>query len=186
MVEKVTIWHYLEPFLDNRESLHLADISKRLKKPHPTVRQQLNYFEKLGILIKSYKGRLTLYKLNRTNPLIIDYLSMSEKEKTLMKSRENLILTELILFLHNHLTEQNTSLIFGSASADFKKANDIDLLITGTFNKDELKSFEKMYNIAIHLINAKDLNSISETLKEEILKKHLIIHGSEAITKWLI
>jgi len=39
MVKKVSIWSTLEPLLYS-EPLHLAEISKKLKKPHTTVRKQ--------------------------------------------------------------------------------------------------------------------------------------------------
>ena len=47
MVEKVTKWSYLLPFLNTREKLHLLQISRELKQNHATVRKYLNYFEKV-------------------------------------------------------------------------------------------------------------------------------------------
>ena len=64
-----TKYSYLEPFLTTRESLHLLDISRKLKENHATVRKYLNKFEKQGILKKEIKGRLTLYKLNPAHHL---------------------------------------------------------------------------------------------------------------------
>ena len=61
MVIKVTTTVVLEPFLNEPlDKLHLADISRQINQPHPTVRQHLNYLEQQGILIKEIKGRNTL------------------------------------------------------------------------------------------------------------------------------
>lgn len=176
----------MEPFLYTREYLHLAEISKKLKKPHSSVRKYLNFFEKKGILIKDLKGRLTLYKLNINSPIIIDYLTLVEKEKLIKQCNKDLLINELTSFLHNNLNESNKALIFGSATIDTKKSNDIDLLITGKINEDIINKFEKKFNVKIHLINVKNLKTITQSLKTEIMKKHLIIQGSEKIIKWLI
>lgn len=181
----MTKWNYLEPFLYTREYLHLRDISRKLKKPHASVRKYLNIFEKEGILNKEIKGRLTLYKINIEHPNIIEYLTIAEKEKLLKELRKNLILNELIKKIHETTTEDNKILIFGSAATEYKKANDIDILITGRSTL-KIKEIENKLNIKIHLINTTNLNNITETLKKEIRKKHLIIEGSEEIIKWLI
>jgi len=34
MVNKLTIWSFLEPLLYSQEFLHLAEISRELKSPH--------------------------------------------------------------------------------------------------------------------------------------------------------
>ena len=64
MVKKVSIWSILEPLLYS-EPKHLAEISKELKKPHTTVRKQLEIFEKMGLIEKEKKDRQTLYKLKK-------------------------------------------------------------------------------------------------------------------------
>ncbi len=187
MVKIITIWSYLEPFLYTKEYLHLADISKRLNKPHPTVRNYLNFFEKEGILIKEAKGRLSLYKINLDNPILVDYLVLAEKEKLMIRCKNDLLMKEIVSFLHKFLNYDNKALIFGSAVINLKKANDVDLFIIGRVNFfDKIKEFEKKFNKKIHIINLKNLNMINESLKREIAKKHLIIHGSEEIIKWLI
>ena len=186
MVRNITIWSYLEPFLKTNEPLHLADISKQLNEPHPTVRNYLNYFEKKGILIKKNKGRLTLYQINLESQNLINYLVIAEKEKLIRKTDKDLILNEIVAFLNKKLSNQK-ALIFGSATKSLKKANDVDLLIVGKINfEDELEELSKRLNVKLHLLNPLNLKSISETLKKEIIKKHLIINASEEVIRWLI
>ena len=99
MVEKLTKWSYLLPFIKTREKSHLLQISRELKQNHATVRKYLNYFEEQGILKKGYQGRLTLYWLNSEADRIIDVITIIEKENLIRKCQKNLKLNELIFKL---------------------------------------------------------------------------------------
>lgn len=179
MVEKVTKWYFLTPFLSTKESLHLLDVSRQLNKNHTVVRQHLNQFAKEGFLRISYKGRLTLYQINQEFPLKLDHLTMVEKEFLIQKSN-NLILKELISDLHN-LTSKPT-IIFGSSVTNFSKANDIDIL---TSDSESFRKIQHKYNKEIHLIKVKQLSDVKTALKNEILKQHIIVNGTEECIKWL-
>jgi DNA-binding transcriptional ArsR family regulator len=181
MVKKVSIWLTLEPLLYS-EPKHLAEIARELKKSHTTVRKQLAIFERIGLISKERKGRQTFYKLKHV-PLFIDYLTIIEKERLIKRCQEELLLKEIVKFLHKF---KNSFLIFGSAVNSLKKARDIDLLVIGKFNKKEIKVLEEKLNLKFHLINIASLKDINKSLKQEIKKKHLIIQGCEEIIKWLI
>lgn len=182
MVEMLTKWSYLLPFTKTKEKLHLLHISRELGQNHTTARQHLNYFEEQGILKKGYQGRLTLYWLNKNSDRLIDILTIIEKEKLIIKTKENLKLNELINEIQK-LTSEPT-IIFGSSVEDFLNANDIDILTTD--NKLNLKEIEKKLNLKIHLIKVESLKEIKESLRLEIIKKHLIINNTENIIKWLL
>ena len=183
MVNNITKLSVLEPLLFTQEWTHLAEISRELKMPHPTARIYLNDFEKEGVVIKKIKGRLTLYKLNYFNLIITDYIVLVEKNKLIRKCSEEILLKEIVSFLHEM---GNTSIIFGSASVDLKSANDIDLIIIGEFEKNIFKEFEKKYSIKFHLINLNKLEEMNSSLKEEIKKKHLIVNDSERTIRWML
>ena len=183
MVNNITVLSVLEPLLFKQEWTHLAEISRELKMPHPTARIYLNDFEKQGVVVKQTKGRLTLYKLNYSNPLIIDYILLVEKNRLINKTSKDVLLKEIVSFLHDI---NNPAIIFGSASLNLKNANDIDLIMISNFDKNIFKEFEKKYNIKFHLINLNKLEEISPSLKQEIMKKHLIIQDSENIIKWML
>lgn len=183
MVNNITTLSVLEPLLFEQEWIHLAEISRELKMPHPTARIYLNDFEKEGVVIKQIKGRLALYKLNYSNPLIIDYIILVEKNKLIKRCSKEILLKEIVSFLHE---SDNLAIIFGSASVNLKNANDIDLIILGDFNKFSFKEFEKKHDIKFHLINLKKLEEITPSLKEEIKKKHLMVQDSEEIVKWML
>ena len=187
MVKKVTIHNALEPFLVKPgEKLHLASISRELNQPHPTVRQWLNALEKRGILTKENKGRLTLYYLNLQNPSLADYLVIAEKNKMISVCDKNPVLAEITQHNNENSAENTKALIFGSASESFTKAQDIDLLIIGRINMKNLKTFAKRLNKELHIITVSSLEKISLTLKKEIIKKHLLIRGSEDFVRWMV
>lgn len=188
MVKKLTIYHVLEPFLVKpSERLHLADISREINEPHPTVRQWLNTLEKKGVLKKEHQGRLTLYSLNLQNPNIIDYLTISEKNKLIKKCEKWLVLGEIVSYISKNLKEDVKVLIFGSATESFKTAKDMDILVIGKDdNLKGLRNLAKKLNKELHIIQLNSLAKVSKSLKIEITKKHLLIKGSEDFVRWII
>lgn len=184
MVKNMTIYSCLLPLIG--EEIHLAEIARKLRKPHTTLRLQLEIFEKEGIVKKSIKGRLAFFRLNYGHPLLADYITLAEKENLISACRKNLLLKEASSFLRNFLGEDNKALIFGSAAVSMEH-RDIDILVAGHISfKNKLPEFEQKFRTEIHLINVKKLSDTTEALQMEILKKHLILQGSEEIIKWLI
>jgi predicted nucleotidyltransferase len=185
MVNNRTKWSFLEPFLYNEEKIHLSEISRNLKISHTIVRRYLLNFEKEGILKKETIGKQTFYSLNKDFPLIIDILSIVEKERLLKICNKDLIFKEIIKKFH----EINLPiLIFGSSAKNTKKSNDLDILIVGKQTQkiqDRIKLIEKKLGKKIHQVNINSLNEINETLKKEIFSKHLIINSTELFLKWL-
>src|SRR3989344_1701837 len=147
MVRKLTIMDAFQPFLSRPyEKLHLSEISREINAPHPTARQWLNFFENKGVLRKEHKGRLTLFSLNSQNPSIVDYLVIAEKRKLIGKCEEHPMLAELVSYIHKNSNENVMVLIFGSATDSFNSANDIDTLIVGKQETNELNNFSKRIN----------------------------------------
>lgn len=177
MVNNITI---LNPFLTRPyEKIHLAELSKLTNIPHPTARLWLKEFEQKGLIKKEIKGRLSLFYLNFEHPNILDYLTILEKDNLINKC-EDLIMREL----RDYFNQEDCSVImFGSSVINIKKANDIDLVILGKYNKKKLKEFSKQINKKIHIINSEDFESLTETLRKEILRKHLFINTCEKTMK---
>lgn len=179
MVNKMTKWFYLEPFLFEKEALHLLDISRRLNENHTTVRKYLNNFTKEGVLKKFNKGRLTLYKLNLDFSLILDYLVIAEKEYLIYKCNQNKILKELVSDIQKVATKP--VIIFGSSTKNFSNAKDIDIICL-----EDLRFLENKFNKEFDIIKVKSLNDINSALKQEVIKNHVIVYGIEEATKWII
>ena len=184
MVTNISIWLTLEPLLYSEESLHLRDLARRLKKSHTTIRKHLSTFEREGIVTKSKKGRLTLYSLNYNNPLIVQYITLIEKEKIIRICKSDLIMKELISTM-SKLTSK--FVIFGSSVKGTKKANDIDILLVGSSSdKEKIKKFEDKMNIKTHIVDIKSFTDLNLALKREISKSHLIINCSEEVIGWML
>jgi hypothetical protein len=179
MVKKMTKWNYLEPFLFTKDALHLLELSRKLDENHTKVRKYLNDFSKEGFLHITKKGRLTLYKINFDFPLVIDYLSIAEKEFLIKKCKENLIFKELVKDIQK--IAKKPIIIFGSCAINFSTAEDIDIICS-----ENLNGLKKKYNKEFHVINVSSLGKINNTLKTEILKKHIIVYNVEEVVKWLI
>lgn len=188
MVKKITPYNVLEPFLVKPfERIHLAEISRLISQPHPTVRQWLNIMEKNGVLKKENRGRLTLFSLNFQSPNIIDYLVISEKNKLIKKCGKWLVLGEISSYINRNLGEGIKVLIFGSASEAFNAANDIDMLVIGKDkNFNALENLTKRFNKKPHIIQADTLKKVSAALRIEIISKHLLIKGSEDFLMWML
>ena len=88
-----------------------------------------------------------------------------------------------VQMLHQH-AKKNAILIFGSAAIDFRKANDIDILIEGKISK-KLQAFLESKVFRFEVINVRDLKNVSGELTEEVKKKHLLIEGSEELIRWM-
>ncbi|MEA2004598.1 MAG: helix-turn-helix domain-containing protein [archaeon] len=178
----------LEPFLNKPfDELHLADISRQINQPHPTVRQHLCNLELRGIVTKKIKGRLTLYSLNLDNPLIFYYLTMSECGRLIRFVGMNLVFKEIVSFFKDNMDETDIVIVFGSAVLDFNNANDIDIIVVSdTDYKSSINQLTVRLNRKIHILNLKSLDDVSEALKKEILTKHLIIQGVDGVLRWLI
>lgn len=184
MVNKLTITNLLEPFLSNlNKQLHLAKISKDVNQPHPTVRLGLNYLETIGILKKQFTGRLTLYGLNLDHQNLLDYLVMAEKNRLIARCEQSMIIKEIVGYIHN--SPIDIALFFGSAVDNASVPSDFDILVVRQ-ESGGLKKLEDRLNIVLHIITLKSLDDISESLKNEISKKHLLVNGSEKVLRWLL
>lgn len=186
MVNKITILSVLEPLLYSKEFMHLADISRKLRVPHTTLRNYMNNLEKLSVTIKQLKGRLTMYKLNYANPLVEDFIQLAEKWKLVNRCQKEMLLKEIAQFAHENLKDSKV-IIFGSAVEDIKKANDVDLLVIGKSDmRDRIKLLGKRLNMEFHIISLKNLDDVSQGLKNEIITKHIMINGTEDFVRWML
>ena len=173
------------PFLSRpTENIHQAELSKLTKTQHTTLRLWLNQLVSEGILQKDSKGRLTLYSLNFQNPSTFQYILLAEKSNLINKCENSLLLKELTNYLVQNI--DGDMLIFGSAVESIKDANDIDLIIIGKYNPEKIEIISSKINKEIHIINIMTITEISETLKKEIIKKHLLIKNSEKLLRWML
>jgi len=177
MVNKLTV---LFPFLaDYHAELHLAHIARSLNEPHPTVRLHLNALVEEGFLQRRRVGTLTLYKLNTSNPLLLDLLVQAEKERLL---KAPLLVRALTEDVRKQLGDRSLALLFGSIVDQPNAANDIDLFLLG----DDDVTISPRYRRPLHSTKVSGLDRTPSALKAEIMKKHLFLQGTEQLVRWLL
>ena len=183
-VAGATTYAALIPFLPcPGEWLHLADISRALGQPHPTVRLWLARLEMQGLLQKTHKGRMSLFHVNLQSPLVLDALAIAEKLALIRKLRESPLLAAVVDAIHAHVQED--SLIFGSAAEDIKKAGDIDMLILGSAKQSALQDALAWTKKRAHIIAVSGTGKISPGLRAELIRTHLLIQGTERFVRWM-
>jgi len=170
------------PFLgEYSRSVILADIEREVNVPHQTLKKYADLLVKNGILIEEKKPRNVLYRINHENPMVLNYLSTSEKIVLEQMIEKTTLLKRLYELLSPHMIKTNF-LIFGS-SAKGRIGEDIDLLAVGKDDiKDSLSSFEGAYGKKIHLLDVPNL-TLQKTLFKEIMKDHLILNGFDSFIK---
>lgn len=185
MVKKVTKYKIIALYLnDYSKTYYLRELASILQKPHQTIKPYAEELVKEGILIKNKRKNITDYNLNLQSKKTDEYLIIAEKERLMNKLQEETVLNLLYEKLSDYFNE-NTFIIFGSASEQIKKGSDIDLLVIG--KKDiskELKDFEEVYNKKIHKVQVTDSKKLNLTLSIEIYKKHLIFNNTEEVLKF--
>jgi len=184
MVNKLTKYYFLRPFLNNPNNLLiLTDFESQLGVPHQTIKHYIEELVKENILIKTEKQRSHIYQLNLKNPMILEYIATSEREKTSELLEKNALLKRLYETTSRYFNS-HSFIVFGSYAENLK-GNDIDLLAIGTeiaSLRSDLNRFSKTYK-KVHLVVTK---SVTKTLEREIIAKHITLNNFSLFTKWLI
>lgn len=183
MVRKVTKWHLMIPFLgDYQRQVILADMEREIGISHQALKKYVDSLVNGNILIKEKKPKNILYRLNKDNPMVLNYLSAAEKIVLENKLEKITLLKRLYETLSPHMTHSNF-LVFGS-SAGGNIGQDIDILKVGKAEiKEEISRFKDTYGKEIHLVNSEDF-SLNKALTREVIKKHLIFNGFDSFVKW--
>jgi DNA-binding transcriptional ArsR family regulator len=181
MVQKYT---YLEPYLeDPSKQINLQEFEGVFNTPHQTVRRHLQAFVEEKILTEQKQGKFVFYKLNLDNPLLLSYLSICEKERTI-----NFLKNPLFKRLHELLSPhfaKASFLMFGSAVLQ-KSYKDIDLLVMPEYKtvKKSIADFESTYVKKLHIVMTNETH-LSKALKKEITKKHIILNNHDYFVRLL-
>ncbi|MBR9692704.1 nucleotidyltransferase domain-containing protein [Candidatus Woesearchaeota archaeon] len=181
MTNKLTTIRALIPFLTQPEKLHVSSIARTIAQPVPTTRLWLQELARQGVLHVSHRGRQTLYEL-QAHPNLIDYLVIAEKAK-LLEHCSNPSFQHFVEEVQ-HCVE-GKALIFGSAAENYHSAGDIDLLIIGKIQRKKVKKVATLIGKKVHLVVLPTLVSISAIFRAEVIRKHLLISGSEEFLKWM-
>jgi len=166
---------------------YIREMAKLIGKSHVSLLLHLKSLEKDKVLLSKNVGKSRVYSLNLENNQVREFLSLSEKKKTLdLLNKEFLIKKLYNEFLNLNLND--CLILFGSyASLTHNKESDIDLLYIGKLKeteKNRIKQFGKIYNKEIHLISM-NLNQFKEQLSKqgvlikEIVRNHIILYNHD-------
>ena len=172
-------------YLDNlHKKVNLNEFEKHFKTPHQTVKKHLKEFVDSKILNVEKKARFIFYELNLTNPLLIEYLAMCEKERLIAFLNK-----PLFKRLYEHISRllvDNKIAVFGSAVSN-EIFSDIDLLVISkdTEVKKTVKKFNDTYSgKPIHMVQT-DAKHLTDSFITEIKKKHIFLNEHDYFIKEL-
>lgn len=144
----------------------------------------LDELEKQLILKSEMQGKNKLFHLNKENTETIKhFLCAIEHLRTILFYEKNTKI-KLIIEKINHYIE-GTATIFGSYAKDKQKeTSDLDILIIGKHNIEEISKISKTYNIDISVKEQKKFEK--NTLTKEVIKNHIVIKNTEEFIKLIL
>lgn len=161
---------------DYNKSYNGRELSKKINVNPQTALNHLNELVREKILLFSIKGRNKEYCLNNENIITFNMVNIAE----IYKSIEIFSNKELKILISGLIPNCESIILFGSfASGTFDKESDIDLIILGKSNKDEINRTKRRHprTINIEYIGYDDFEKAlneKKALAIEILKNHII------------
>ena len=171
---------------DYLNQFHIREMSRLIGKSHVSLLPYLKRFEKDKILIPKQVGKSKVYSINFNNNKVREFLSFSEKKKTLELLNKEFFVSKIYDEFINSL--DGCLILFGSyAVGDYTKESDIDLLYIGYIKEKEKKKileFGKTYKKEIHLVSMSLKQFKEQLLKhssliKEVVKNHIILYNQD-------
>jgi predicted nucleotidyltransferase len=159
------------------------EIARILGINHQSAHTYLKGLSSLKVVNKKRVGRNTEYVLNLDNYRTKILLSMAEHDKALSLMTNN----TLAVIIRELLEKVETIIVFGSyASGTAKTDSDLDLVIIGALNKNEIKRKLRLYALEINaeFISYTEFKAAlwrKKPLALEILKNHVIFGDADRI-----
>lgn len=164
---------------------HIREMAKLIGKSHVSLLPHLRKFEKDKILLAKNIGRSRVYSLNMENNQAREFLSLSEKKKTIEFLNKEFFIKKVY---NEFISLQGCLILFGSyASEIHTRKGDVDLFYIGNIKDNEKKNireFGNLYGKKIHLIamsskQFKEQLSKQNSLLKEMIKNHIILHNHD-------
>lgn len=154
-----------------------SELSRRTKIPQQTASRYLNKLSRLNLVNYVKEGRNKLYYLDTKRQTTKQILNLIENQKALqfhLKSKEIAVIIDEIL------KYSETVIVFGSyASYSFNKESDLDLVILGRQNREEIAKIKQRQTIEINENNL-SYSEFAKTIKArnplslEIIENHVL------------
>lgn len=163
-----------------KKALHLREISRELKASTETIHRTCKRLAKDTYLKGQTKGKLKLYDLNFTNPLVEKLCELTEVHNTQEFFRKcpnyKPILTDMVEKLEN-LTCFSAAILYGStARGEATEKSDIDILILLAVEKEKLNDVKDRVSricTSLHYRHGRDFAPLVMTVQDfrEIIKE---------------
>ena len=162
ITQKVLSYFLLNP----EEEMYVNEIVRRFRVDRGNLVRKLSEWEKEGILIKTKRGNLSLYKVNERYPLLEEMKKIVQKkfglEGQLRKSLKK-------------VKGLKMAQIFGSYAKDkLEPESDIDLLLVGSHSalkvQKEIIKLQKEFDREINIIDMTETEFNKKKQKDEFLK----------------
>ena len=166
---------------------HVRQMAKLIGKSHVGLLPHLKELEKEKILSSKEVGRSKVYSLNLNNNQAREFLSFSEKKKSMELLNKEFFIKKIYEEFIN-LDLNGCLILFGSyASKTHSEKSDIDLLYLGHLKESEKKKINdlgKTYNKEIHLVSMELSQFREQLLKQgalvkEIVNNHIILYNHD-------
>ncbi len=136
-------------FLNIDVEMYLNEMARKFEVDRANLSRKLSEWEQLGILVKNKRGNLSLYKINKKYPMLL------EMKKIIQKSFG--IENDLKLALKK-IKGLEQACIFGSYASDkMNFESDIDLLLIGSHDllkvQKEIVKLQKKFDREINVID---------------------------------
>lgn len=168
----------LIPFSNNYAArLSASELSRKSKMPQQTISRYLNKLTKLNLIDYAAEGKNKLFYFDLEKQTAKIMLNLIENQKAL---EFQLKVKEIAVIINEILRCSESLIIFGSySSGDFHKESDLDIVILGKYDKEQVKKIKQkqiieinehcvFYNEFIKILKSKSPLSI------EIIKNHVL------------
>ena len=155
-IEQVVLGYLL---LNPEEELYVNEMSNRFNVNRGNLTKKLSEWEKEGIVIKTNRGNLSLYRINSNYYLLPELKKIAQKSFGIEKKLKNAL---------SETKGLKSAFIFGSYAKDAMEAeSDIDLFLVGSHKAIEVE--EKIIDIEKEA--GREINIVDMTEKEFNEKK---------------
>jgi len=168
----------LMPFSDDYFSKQSASqLARKTKIPQQTASRILNKLAKANLInfVKEGKNKLFYFDFKNQNSKIM--LNLIENQKTL---KFQLKIKEISAIINELLKHCESIIVFGSyASGKFNKDSDLDIVILGKYDREEIRKIKQKQIIEIneHYVSYREFFKILKSrnpLSLEIMKNHVL------------
>ncbi len=166
--------------------LSATELARENKLPQQTVSRHMNNLAKNNLIEYETKGKNKLFYFNLKKQTTKIILKIIENKKAL---RFQIKLKKISIIIDELTTVCESLIIFGSyASMSFNKDSDMDIIVLGKYNKEEINKIKQRQSIKVneHYISYSEFSNLlnkRNTLSIEILKNHIIFGNVSKISE---